>query len=87
MPRAGAMTARFKEDNALSLSTAAETAAKSGATAMNAPQTVTSEAILAAVLKSLEDDKGEDIVQINLRGKSEIGDFMVIASGLSLIHI
>ena len=50
---------------------------------MNAPQTVTSEAILAAVLKSLEDDKGEDIVQINLRGKSEIGDFMVIASGRS----
>ncbi len=50
---------------------------------MNAPQTVTSEALLAAVLKSLEDDKGEDIVQINLRGKSEIGDFMVIASGRS----
>lgn len=50
---------------------------------MNAPQTVTSEALLAAVLKSLEEDKGEDIVQINLRGKSEIGDFMVIASGRS----
>lgn len=46
-------------------------------------QTVTSESLLAAVLKSLEDDKGEDIVQINLRGKSEIGDYMVIASGRS----
>lgn len=50
---------------------------------MNAPQTVTSDALLTAVLKSLEDDKGEDIVQVNLRGKSEIGDFMVIASGRS----
>ena len=46
-------------------------------------QTATSESLLAAVLKSLDDDKGEDIVQINLRGKSEIGDYMVIASGRS----
>ncbi|KQB96147.1 hypothetical protein AL073_12955 [Loktanella sp. 1ANDIMAR09] len=50
---------------------------------MTAPQNVTSEALLAAVLKSLDDDKGEDIVQISLRGKSEIGDYMVIASGRS----
>ena len=77
------MMARFKEDDELSLSTAAETTANSGAHAMNAPQSVTSETILAAVLKSLNDDKGEDIVQINLRGKSEIGDFMVIATGRS----
>ena len=50
---------------------------------MNAPLTATSESLLAAVLKSLDDDKGEDIVQINLRGKSEMGDYMVIASGRS----
>ncbi|PXW72394.1 ribosome-associated protein [Loktanella sp. PT4BL] len=50
---------------------------------MTTPQNVTSETLLAAVLKSLDDDKGEDIVQINLRGKSEIGDYMVIASGRS----
>ena len=77
------MMARFKEDDELSLSTAAETTANAGAHAMNAPQSVTSETILAAVLKSLHDDKGEDIVQINLRGKSEIGDFMIIATGRS----
>ena len=46
-------------------------------------QTANSETILAAILKSLDDDKGEDIVQINLRGKSEMGDYMVIASGRS----
>ncbi|HEV8034652.1 ribosome silencing factor [Yoonia sp.] len=79
----GAMTACFKEDNDLSLSTAVDTSAKTGAAAMTAPQNVTSETLLAAVLKSLDDDKGEDIVQISLRGKSEIGDYMVIASGRS----
>jgi ribosome-associated protein len=77
------MTTCPKEDNELSLSTAADTSAKTGVAAMTAPQNVTSDTLLAAVLKSLDDDKGEDIVQINLRGKSEIGDYMVIASGRS----
>ncbi len=76
------MTTCFKEDNELSLSTAAGTPANAGVAAMTAPQ-ASSESLLAAVLKSLDEDKGEDIVQINLRGKSEIGDYMVIASGRS----
>ena len=46
-------------------------------------QIANSETILATVLKSLEENKGEDIVQISLRGKSEMGDYMVIASGRS----
>jgi ribosome-associated protein len=50
---------------------------------MQALKEANSETILAAVLKSLDDDKGEDIVQISLRGKSEMGDYMVIASGRS----
>ncbi len=82
-PCAGAMTAYFKEDNELSLSIAADASANTGVLAMSAPMTATSETLLAAVLKSLDDDKGEDIVQINLRGKSEMGDYMVIASGRS----
>ncbi len=48
-----------------------------------APPEVTSEELLAHILSSLEDDKAEDIVQIDLRGKSSIGDFMVICSGRS----
>ena len=32
---------------------------------------------------SLDDDKAQDIVSIRLTGKSEIADFMVIASGTS----
>ncbi len=43
----------------------------------------TSEQILAHVLSSLEDDKAEDIVTIDLRGRSSIGDYMVICSGRS----
>ncbi|SET40172.1 ribosome silencing factor [Oceanicella actignis] len=35
------------------------------------------------MLDSLEDDKAEDIVTIDLRGKTQIADYMVIASGRS----
>ena len=41
------------------------------------------EALLAAVLENLSDNKAEDVVQIDLRGKSSVCDFMVICSGRS----
>jgi len=44
---------------------------------------LTSDMILEAVLTSLDDDKAEDIVQIDLRGKSAMADAMVIATGRS----
>ncbi len=47
------------------------------------PDTATSDQLLATILKSLKDDKAEEIVQIDLRGKTEIGDYMVICSGRS----
>jgi len=50
---------------------------------MTQPKEITSDALLASILKSLDDDKAEDVVQIDLRGKSEMGDHMVIASGRS----
>ncbi|MBW4982648.1 ribosome silencing factor [Mameliella sp. CS4] len=43
----------------------------------------TAEGILAAVLETLSDNKAEDIVQIDLRGKSSVCDYMVIATGRS----
>ncbi len=46
-------------------------------------RTVTSEALLEAILTSLDSDKAEDIVQIDLHGKSSIGDYMVVCSGRS----
>ncbi|WP_431297851.1 ribosome silencing factor [Tabrizicola sp. BL-A-41-H6] len=42
-----------------------------------------SEQVLAAVLASVDDDKAEDIVQIDLRGRSDVADYMVICSGRS----
>ena len=50
---------------------------------MKRTQKSISDDLLAAILKSLDDDKAEDVVQIDLRGKSEMGDHMVIASGRS----
>ncbi len=41
------------------------------------------DALLAHVLTSLDDDKALDIVQIDLRGKSEMADFMIVCSGRS----
>lgn len=39
--------------------------------------------LLQLIMTSLEDDKAEDIVAINLAGKSEMADHMIIASGRS----
>ncbi|AOZ70806.1 ribosome silencing factor [Rhodobacter xanthinilyticus] len=44
---------------------------------------VSSDQILARVLTSLDDDKAEEIVTIDLRGRSSIADYMVICSGRS----
>jgi ribosome-associated protein len=50
---------------------------------MTAYTVPTSEELLARIISSLEDDKAEDIVQIDLRGKTAIGDYMVICTGRS----
>lgn len=44
---------------------------------------VSSEELLDFVLNSVSDDKAEDVVTIDLRGKSNIADYMVICSGRS----
>jgi ribosome-associated protein len=52
-------------------------------TAQNSAEETTSELLLDRILTSLKNDKAEDIVQIDLHGKSSIGDYMIIASGRS----
>ncbi|MDI7863096.1 ribosome silencing factor [Rhizobiaceae bacterium n13] len=42
---------------------------------------------LELVLASLEDSKAEDIVTINIAGKSALGDYMVVVSGRSNRHV
>lgn len=46
-------------------------------------QDVTSDVLLDHILKSLDDDKAEDVVSIDLRGRSSIADYMVICQGRS----
>lgn len=50
---------------------------------MAAPQELSVKDQLALILTSLEDDKAEEIVEIDLAGKSSIGDYMVVCSGRS----
>jgi ribosome-associated protein len=39
------------------------------------------------VLTSLEDDKAEDILSIDIRGKSSVADMLIIATGRSQRHV
>ena len=48
---------------------------------------IDAEEILALVVARLDDDKSEDIVSIDLRGKTSIADYMVVASGRSQRHV
>jgi ribosome-associated protein len=42
---------------------------------------------LETVLASLEDSKAENIVTIDIQGKSSLGDYMIVASGRSHRHV
>jgi ribosome-associated protein len=46
-----------------------------------------SEALLAHVLNWLDEAKAENVVTIDIKNKSSLGDYMVIASGRSDRHV
>jgi ribosome-associated protein len=46
-----------------------------------------SEALLAIITAALDEAKAEEVVAIDIKGKSSIGDYMVIASGRSDRHV
>ncbi|MBC7163956.1 MAG: ribosome silencing factor [Roseovarius sp.] len=83
MPGTGVRRCATKEDDVLSLMSHAAPAADMAAVRVTAAPQTDSHAQLAAILESLDDDKAEDIVQINLHGRSVMGDYMVICSGRS----
>ena len=71
-----------KEDDVLShVQDAAGMAARTAGPVMTGA--LTSDELLAHIITSLEDLKAEEVVKIDLRGKSSIADWMVIASGRS----
>lgn len=51
------------------------------------PSPLSSDALLALILSSLNEDAAEDVVSIPLAGKSEVADHMVVASGRSSRHV
>jgi ribosome-associated protein len=87
LPGAGVFAVREpSEDNVLSQLSLAPVVSGASVAAMTAHAVdaeTTSEQVLARVLASLDDDKAEDIVTIDLRGRSSIADHMVICSGRS----
>ena len=48
---------------------------------------IDAEEILRLVLARLDDMKAEDILTIDLRNKSSIGDYMVVSTGRSQRHV
>jgi ribosome-associated protein len=81
IPGAGVFAVRILEDPVLSHSDPA-TGLPVGPRQKPA-EGPTADALLALVVKSVDDDKAEDIVQIDLRGRSDVADYMVICSGRS----
>ncbi|MEE2860131.1 MULTISPECIES: ribosome silencing factor [Paracoccus] len=54
-----------------------------GPATTTAREALTSDQLLSLVLTSLDDDKAEEVVSIDLRGRTAMADHMVIASGRS----
>ncbi len=88
-PGAGAKRRVIPEDDVLSHSDPATglpvgtRAARLTAQSAAAQGELSSDALLAVILASLDDDKAEEVVTIDLRGRSDMADYMVICSGRS----
>ena len=69
------------------LRTATETKARELSSRAEAGRRSGAEAALQTALESLENSKAEDIVSIDIQGKSSLADYMVLASGRSHRHV
>ena len=54
---------------------------------MKKSKLLSSKQLLKFTLESLEDDKGIDIVSIDLIGRSSIADYMIVVSGNTVRQI
>ncbi len=83
---AGAVIGAAQEADVLSgfQTVGSSTAARHGTAAMTASAvSATSDDLLDVAMASLDTDKAEEIVKISLKGKSEMGDWMLICTGRS----
>mgnify|MGYP001589165761 FL=1 len=51
------------------------------------PKAAAPSKLLTLILKTLDDDKAENIVAVDLMGRSSVSDSMVVASGRSARHV
>ena len=77
------MWGKLQEGLTLSLNIQAAAAANNVSTRQNKDLKKSSDALLNCIIKSLSENKAEDITTIDLRGRTSIGDYMVVASGTS----
>ncbi|TRD21676.1 ribosome silencing factor [Palleronia caenipelagi] len=47
------------------------------------PSASAADTLLSAILQQLDDDQAQDVVQIPLKDKSEMADYMIVCSGRS----
>ena len=74
---------RIEEDNLTRTAAGRSKSAKTASRRKEKPDP----ALLSRILKSLDYDKAEDIVTIELKGRSSLTDAIVIASGRSSRHV
>ena len=77
------MWGKLQEGLTLSLNIQAAAAANNVSPSQNGEFKKSSDALLNCIIKSLSENKAEDITTIDLRGRTSIGDYMVVASGTS----
>lgn len=53
----------------------------------NNPIELNESSLIGGIHKSLDDDQAQEILTIDLRGKSAMADYMVVASGRSQRHV
>ena len=85
-PCAGENRSRAKRNATLTLTPlpAAEPIARGSASSGKAP---TADILSQIIVEGLEDAKAEDIVSIDLFGRTTLADRMIIASGRSSVHV
>jgi ribosome-associated protein len=81
------LTVQQKEEFSAPMPTAQGVAARGTAPTERPSTRLSSKTVKDLILQWLDDAKAEEIVEIDLTGKSTMGDFMVIASGKTDRHV
>ena len=83
----GGRTLARKQTGAKRPTSGSKSSRSKAATKKAANDTVPENTLLTRILTSLDDDKAENIVTIDLEGRSSLTDALVIASGRSARHV